>query len=90
MEVLSGHLPSAQPEECSNTNPDPKAGGDSAPPGEQAEMEAKRSKEGKMVGTWEPDRQGESPGQASHSSRDTLPQSTAVACPPREKLKFCF
>lgn len=44
MEMLSGHLPSAQPEECSNANPDPKAGGDSPPPGEQEEIEAKRRK----------------------------------------------
>lgn len=44
MEMLSGHLPSAQSEEHSNANPEPKAGEDSAPPGEQGEMEAKRSK----------------------------------------------
>lgn len=43
MEMLSGHLPPAQPEECSNADPDPKAGGDSTPPGELGEMEAKRS-----------------------------------------------
>ncbi|XP_029339966.1 coiled-coil domain-containing protein 57 isoform X2 [Mus caroli] len=32
MEMLSSHLPPAQPEECSNADPDPKAGGDSTPP----------------------------------------------------------
>ncbi|XP_051015267.1 coiled-coil domain-containing protein 57 [Acomys russatus] len=41
MEMLSGHLPSAQAEEGSEADPDPKAGGDSAPPGEQGEMETK-------------------------------------------------
>ncbi|XP_051038398.1 coiled-coil domain-containing protein 57 [Phodopus roborovskii] len=32
MEMLSGHVPSAHPEECPGTNPGAKAGGDSAPP----------------------------------------------------------
>lgn len=70
MEMLSGHLPFAQLEERSNANPEPKAGEDSAPPGEQGEMEAKRSKWWDMgvgdMGTG-PDRES-APRQASHSS----------------------
>eukprot|EP00072_Mus_musculus_P054262 XP_006534298.1 PREDICTED: coiled-coil domain-containing protein 57 isoform X4 [Mus musculus] len=40
MEMLSGHLPPAQPEECSNADPDPKAGGDSTPPDYVLTLEA--------------------------------------------------
>lgn len=58
--MLSGHLPSAQPEECSDASPDPKAGGDSAPPGERVEMEGK-SKEGWMVESGSMTGQGEDP-----------------------------
>lgn len=39
MEMLSAHLPSAQPEECSKAKLDPTAGGDTAPPGEQGERQ---------------------------------------------------
>ncbi|XP_029339965.1 coiled-coil domain-containing protein 57 isoform X1 [Mus caroli] len=40
MEMLSSHLPPAQPEECSNADPDPKAGGDSTPPDYVLTLEA--------------------------------------------------
>ncbi|XP_038184777.1 coiled-coil domain-containing protein 57 isoform X1 [Arvicola amphibius] len=40
MEMLSGHLPSAQPEECSEPSPDPQAGGDQAPPDYVLALEA--------------------------------------------------
>ncbi|CAO2646447.1 Coiled-coil domain-containing protein 57 [Lemmus lemmus] len=40
MEMLSGHLPSAQPEECSEASPDPQAGGDPAPPDYVLALEA--------------------------------------------------
>ncbi|XP_075845882.1 coiled-coil domain-containing protein 57 [Microtus pennsylvanicus] len=40
MEMLSGHLPSAQPEECSEPSPDPQAGGDPAPPDYVLALEA--------------------------------------------------
>lgn len=62
MEMLSGHLPSAQSEECSNANPDPKAGGDSVPPDYvlalEAEMQNLKHKlkalEEQLQGTEEP------------------------------------
>ncbi|XP_052051838.1 coiled-coil domain-containing protein 57 isoform X2 [Apodemus sylvaticus] len=40
MEMLSAHLPSAQPEECSKAKPDPTAGGDTAPPDYVLALEA--------------------------------------------------
>ncbi|XP_013203032.1 coiled-coil domain-containing protein 57 isoform X1 [Microtus ochrogaster] len=40
MEMLSSHLPSAQPEECSEPSPDPLAGGDPAPPDYVLALEA--------------------------------------------------
>lgn len=52
MEALSGHLPPAQAEECSEAGPDPKAGGDSAPPGEQGEVEV-RSEDDQTMGSRE-------------------------------------
>lgn len=69
MELLSGHLPSAHPEECPDANPGAKAAGGPALPGEQVEMEG-RSLEGYMVGSGSRTGQDRerTPRQTSHSS----------------------
>ncbi|XP_031210699.1 coiled-coil domain-containing protein 57 isoform X3 [Mastomys coucha] len=94
MEMLSGHLPSAQPEECSNANPDPKAGGDSAPPDYVLALEAEiqnlknklKALEEQLQSTEEPEKTPVAtadPHHGAHSSAEaadtTLADQTSIA-----------
>ncbi|XP_059128304.1 coiled-coil domain-containing protein 57 [Peromyscus eremicus] len=74
MEMLSGHLPSAQPEECSDANPDPKAGGDSAPPDYVLALEAEMQNLKRKLKALEEQRQGvEEPMKTSLPTADPHP-----------------
>ncbi|XP_036053471.1 coiled-coil domain-containing protein 57 isoform X2 [Onychomys torridus] len=68
MEMLSGHLPSAQPGECSDANPDPKVGGDSAPPDYVLALEAEMQNLKHKLKALEEQRQG-----VKESARISLP-----------------
>nr|XP_034363553.1 coiled-coil domain-containing protein 57 isoform X3 [Arvicanthis niloticus] len=86
MEMLSGHLPSAQPEECSNTNPDPKAGRDSAPPDYvlalEAEMQNLKHKlkalEEQLQGPEEPVRTSVTTADPHHSAHSSAEAADAA------------
>lgn len=92
MEMLSGHLPSARSEECSNANPDPKAGGDSAPPDYvlalEAEMQNLKHKlkalEEQLQGTEEPAKTSVAttdPHHGAHSSAEAADAALADQTP---------
>ncbi|KAL1779105.1 hypothetical protein HispidOSU_011518 [Sigmodon hispidus] len=80
MEMLSGHLPSARPEECSDSNPDPKAGGDSAPPDYVLALEAEMQNLKNKLKALEEQQQGvEEPVKTSLPTADQHPSAHSSA-----------
>ncbi|XP_032769475.1 LOW QUALITY PROTEIN: coiled-coil domain-containing protein 57 [Rattus rattus] len=86
MEMLSGHLPSAQSEERSNANPEPKAGEDSAPPDYVLALEAEmqtlkhglKALEEQLPGTGEPGKTSTATADPHHGAHNSAEAADAA------------
>lgn len=86
MEMLSGHLPSAQSEERSDANPEPKAGEDSAPPDYVLALEAEmqtlkhglKALEEQLPGTGEPGKTSTATAAPHHGAHNSAEAADAA------------